>query len=82
MTRWWSRRGIRGSTPTPRERTAVRDFVGDGGGLLLMSNRGDLPGSNPHDMTRYDAIMARQFGVGLECTWFQNPSMGELWKFF
>ena len=64
------------------ERTAVRDFVGDGGGLLLMSNHGDLPGSNSHDLTRYDAMMARQFGAKLECTWFQNPSMGELWTFF
>ena len=64
------------------ERATFRDFVGDGGGLLLMSNHGDLPGSNPHDMTQYDAVMARQFGVGLECTWFQNPSTGELWRFF
>ena len=31
---------------------------------------------------RYDAMMAREFGVELECTWFQNPSMGELWTFF
>lgn len=63
---------------TQSESTAIRDFVGDGGGLLLMSNHGDLPGSNPHDMTQYDAIMARRFGVGLERTWFQNPSMGQL----
>jgi hypothetical protein len=63
------------------ELTAVRNFVGDGGGLLLMSNHGDLPGSNPHDMTQYDAIMARQFEIGLECAWFQNPSEGELLRF-
>jgi hypothetical protein len=63
------------------ERTAVRCFVCDGGGLLLMSNHGDLPGSNPHDMTQYDAILARQYGVDLECTWFQNPIIGKLWSF-
>ena len=64
------------------ERTVVRDFVSNGSGLLLMSNHGDLPGYNPHDMTQYDAMMTQQFGVELECTWFQNPSMGELWTFF
>ena len=64
-----------------QELTGVRGLVVDGGGLLLMSNHGDLPGSNPHDMTQYDAIMARQFGVELERTWFQNPSMGELSRF-
>ena len=63
---------------TQPERAAVRDFVGGGGGLLLMSNHGDLPGSNPHDMTQYDAIMAGDFGIRLECTWFQNPGPGEL----
>ena len=63
------------------ELTAIQGFVTHGGGLLLMSNHGDLPGSNPHDMTQYDAIMARQFGIELERTWFQHPSMGELSRF-
>ena len=62
------------------ELEAVPKFVRRGGGLLLMSNHGDLPGSNTHDMTQYDAVMARQFGIGLECSWFQSGSMGELWE--
>ena len=60
------------------EVTAIQDFVGGGGGLLLMFNHGDLPGSNPHDMTQYDAIIASQFDIRLESTWFQTPAMGEL----
>ena len=63
------------------EVTAIQDFVGGGGGLLLMFNHGDLPGSNPHDMTQYDAIIASQFGIRLESAWFQNPAMGELSTF-
>ena len=62
------------------ELEAVPELVRGGGGLLLMSNHGDLPGSNPHDMTQYDAVMAKRFGVWLECSWFQSGSMGELWE--
>jgi len=60
---------------------AIQDFVGGGGGLLLMSNQGDLPGSNPHDMTQYDAIIASQFDIRLESAWLQTPAMGELSTF-
>ena len=62
----------------PEELEALKGFVRRGGGLLLMSNHGDLPGNNPHDMTRYDNAAAARFGIRLECTWFQNPARSEL----
>ena len=43
-----------------------------------MSNHGDLPGSNPHDLTQFDAQVGKLFGVGLECSWYQNPAGVEL----
>ena len=61
-----------------QELTWIWDFVRLGGGLLLMSNHGDLPGSNPHDMTQYDAQVGHLFGVDIECSWFQNPASVEL----
>ncbi|MFQ6029448.1 MAG: hypothetical protein ACE5Q6_18380, partial [Dehalococcoidia bacterium] len=61
-----------------QELSRIWDFVRLGGGLLLMSNHGDLPGHNPHDMTLYDARVVNLFGISLECSWFQNPAAVEL----
>ena len=36
------------------EQRAVRSFVERGGGLVMLSNHGDLPGRNPNDHTRHD----------------------------
>ncbi len=63
---------------TEAERGAIRRFVVSGGGLLVMSNHGDLPGSNPVDLTRHDAVLAAEFGVTLRCTWFEGPVFGGL----
>lgn len=52
---------------------ALTDFVGRGGGLLLMSNHGDLPGHNAWDWTRHDRTVAAAFGVSLEPAWFAGP---------
>ena len=60
MTYWWSRRGIRARTPTPELRTAVKDFVGDGCGLLLMSNHGEWAGVNRTDWKTLEPVEARR----------------------
>ena len=57
---------------TAEERDAVRGFVSDGGGLVLMTNHADLPGRNPHDTRAYDAELAGIFGVTIEPTFFGN----------
>ncbi len=66
---------------THEELAALRDSVKGGAGLLLMSNHGDLPGSNAVDWTRHDAALAREFGVELERTWFENAEHGALSSF-
>lgn len=66
---------------TDAELVAIRDFVKGGAGLLLMSNHGDLPGSNSVDWTRHDAVLARQFGVALERAWFESATPGALSSF-
>ncbi len=66
---------------TEEELVALREFVKGGGGLLLMSNHGDLPGSNAVDWTRHDAVLAREFGVKLERTWFESANPGALSSF-
>ena len=63
---------------TLEEVQGIVDFVLAGGGLLLMSNHGDWPGHNPHDMTQFDARLAGTFGVHLESTWFETPPTGTL----
>ena len=63
------------------EITAITDFVRQGGGLLLMSNHGDLPGHNINDMTKQDAVLARQFGIEIENSWFANSKSGVLSEF-
>lgn len=60
------------------ELTHIPNFVRHGGGLLLMSNHGDLPGHNPHDLTKHDAILARQFGIEIETSWFAHAERGAL----
>ena len=60
---------------------AIQDSVGGRAGLLQMSNHGDLPGSNPHDITQYATIIASPFDIRLESTWFQNSATGELSTF-
>lgn len=52
---------------------AITGFVARGGGLLLMSNHGDLPGHNPADWTRHDRVVAAAFGVTIEPAWFAGP---------
>ena len=63
---------------TLEELQGIVDFVLAGGGLLLMSNHGDWPGHNPHDMTQFDARLAGTFGAHLESTWFETPPTGTL----
>lgn len=54
------------------ELTALMDFVRRGGGLLVMSNHGDVPGRYPFDMTKHDAALAACFGVEIENTFFAH----------
>lgn len=63
------------------ELAAIGDFVRQGGGLLLLSNHGDLPRVSPVDMTQQDAILARQFGVRLENSFFAHPDPALLVSF-
>jgi hypothetical protein len=63
------------------EITGINDFVCQGGGLLLMSNHGDLPGHNTNDMTKQDAVLARQFGIEIKNSWFANSTSGTLSEF-
>ena len=58
----------------------ILDSVRRGGGLLLMSNHGDIPGRYP-DMTKSDAILARRFDIEIENTFFANPEMKSLTEF-
>jgi len=55
------------------ELVIIADFVYRGGGLWLLSNHGDVPRLSPHNMTQNDAILARQFGIEIENTFFANP---------
>jgi len=56
-----------------QELECIPAFVRRGGGLLLMSNHGDVPGRQPLDMTRSDALLAHQFGVEIENAFFTHP---------
>ncbi len=58
------------------EIVAIADFVRCGGGLLLMSNHGDIPGRPYPDLTASDARLARRFGVELENAFFAAPEWG------
>jgi hypothetical protein len=49
-------------------------FVQRGGGLLLMSNHGDVPGRYPNDMTQNDARLAQRWDVTVENTFFASPT--------
>ena len=59
----------------------IAAFVRQGGGLLLMSNHGDVPGRHPLDMTRSDALLAREFGVEIENAFFADPEPKRLSEF-
>jgi hypothetical protein len=61
---------------TQTELAAIPDFVRRGGGLLLMSNHGDIPGRSYPDMTASDAVLAFKFGIEIENSFFASP----IWK--
>lgn len=61
---------------TEAELDAIEEFVGDGGGLLLMSNHGDIPGRSYPDMTASDDRLARRFGIEIENSFFSAPEWG------
>jgi hypothetical protein len=54
---------------------AILNFVHAGGGLLIMSNHGDLPGKNRNDFTRHDRVLAMAFGINIQCAWFATPGV-------
>ncbi len=70
----------RGPEPgyTSKELRTIHEYVGRGGGLLLMSNHGDLPGRNEYDWRKHDSVLALEFGIEIECSWFANPEQGKL----
>jgi hypothetical protein len=57
----------------PKEISAITDYVWQGGGLLLMSNHGDIPGKYDYNYTKNDAHLASQFDVTIENTFFAHP---------
>jgi hypothetical protein len=61
---------------TEVELEAIPAFVRRGGGLLLMANHGDIPGKPYPNMTCNDAVLARNFGIEIENTFFASPE----WK--
>lgn len=61
---------------TEPELDAIEDFVRDGGGLLLMSNHGDIPGRPYPNLAASDARLARRFGIEIENSFFASPEWG------
>ncbi|MCU0857991.1 MAG: hypothetical protein MUC65_06270 [Pontiellaceae bacterium] len=61
---------------TEAEMDGIQSFVRDGGGLLLMSNHGDIPGQPYPDLTASDARLARRFGIGIENSFFASSEWG------
>jgi len=60
------------------ELAAIPGFVQRGGGLLLMSNHGDVPGRPYPNMTLNDALLADQFGIQIENAFFASPEWKKL----
>jgi hypothetical protein len=69
-------RKIQDAEYTETELTVIFEFVQSGGGLLLMSNHGDIPGRPYPDMTANDKRLARTFGIEIENSFFASPQ----WK--
>jgi len=65
-----TRMAVDGNEYSPAELTALERFTAEGGGLLLMSNHGDLPGRNKWDHTRHDRVLAARFDVDIQPAWF------------
>jgi hypothetical protein len=61
---------------TESELDGIQGFVRDGGGLLLMSNHGDIPGRPYPDLTASDARLAGRFGIEIENTFFASSEWG------
>ncbi len=59
----------------------IKQSVPQGAALLLMSNHGNLPGRNSHDTRQYDARLASEFDIAIECSWFTTPRQHVLTKF-
>lgn len=72
---------LRASVSDPRpaysadDVNAITGFVERGGGLLFMTNHGDLPGHNQADWTRHDARVTEALGVTIEPAWFAKPEV-------
>jgi hypothetical protein len=71
-----TRHAVDGNEYSPAELTALARFTAEGGGLLLMSNHGDLPGQKPWDHTRHDRVLAARFGVDIRPAWFEQQESG------
>jgi hypothetical protein len=76
-----TRHAVDGNEYSPTELSALERFTAEGGGLLLMSNHGDLPGRNDWDHTRYDCVLAARFGVDIQPAWFAQDEGGALTSF-
>jgi hypothetical protein len=63
---------------TEEELAHIPAWVRRGGGLLLMSGHGDIPGRPYPDMTKHDAQLARKFGIEIENSFFASPVWGQL----
>jgi len=60
----------------------IKQSVSQGAALLLMSDHGNLPsGGNPNDTRQYDARLASEFDIAMECCWFTTPGQRVLTKF-
>lgn len=59
------------------ELDAIERFVRRGGGLLLMSNHGDIPGRPYPDLTASDARLAARFGIAIENSFFAGAEWGQ-----
>lgn len=56
----------------------IAAFVRRGGGLILMSNHADLPGRNPSNHARHDAVLAKALGATVTESWFRSAVPGLL----
>ena len=73
---------------TQAELEAIPGFVQRGGGLLLMTNHGDIPGKPYSNMTLNDALLASKFGIEIENSFFASHewkkpvefSSADLWR--
>jgi hypothetical protein len=71
-------RKIQDNPYTTEELAVLPAFVQRGGGLLLMTNHGDVPGRPYPNMTINDNLLAREFGIEIINSFFASTTPNKL----